>query len=77
MSLFRLKDGEEVRADARIKIQRDTQRCETYSLTVNLVKEGDAGLYEVKASNNFGSASSQSKVTVLSEYFRLSFICSL
>lgn len=32
------KDGQEVRSDARIKIQRDSQRLETYNLTLNLIK---------------------------------------
>ena len=62
------KNGQEVRADARIKIQRDLQRLETYNLTLNLVKREDAGEYEVKATNNLGSASTKSFVTVLSEY---------
>lgn len=61
------KDGQEVRADARIKIQRDSQRLETYNLTLNLIKREESGLYEVKASNILGTASTKSQVTVLSE----------
>lgn len=61
------KDGQEVRADARIKIQRDSQRLETYNLTLNLIKREESGLYEVKATNNLGSASTKSQVTVLSK----------
>lgn len=62
------KDGQEVRADARVKIQRDQLRLETYNLTLTLVKREDAGEYEVKATNVLGSASTTSHVKVLSEY---------
>lgn len=62
------KDGQEVRADARIKIQRDSTRLETYNLTLNLIKRSESGLYEVKATNNLGTASTKSQVTVLSKY---------
>ncbi|XP_055686183.1 obscurin isoform X3 [Lutzomyia longipalpis] len=59
------KDGQEVRADARIKISRDTQRLESYWLTLNLVKEQDAGEYEVKVSNPLGIVETRSQVTVI------------
>lgn len=62
------KDGQEVRADARIKIQRDSQRLETYNLTLNLIKRGEAGVYELKATNTLGTAVAKSVVTVHSEY---------
>lgn len=68
------KDGQEVRADARIKIQRDSTRLETYNLTLNLIKREESGLYEVKASNNLGTASTKSQVTVLSEYLYNNFL---
>ncbi|XP_052748804.1 obscurin isoform X5 [Galleria mellonella] len=58
------KDGKELTTDARIKIERDTQRLENYHLTVTLVKEEDGGEYEVRASNEMGSVSSKSTVTV-------------
>uniref|UniRef100_A0A1E1WKE3 Hemolin n=1 Tax=Pectinophora gossypiella TaxID=13191 RepID=A0A1E1WKE3_PECGO len=58
------KDGREVTLDARIKIERDSQRLENYHLTVNLVKEEDGGEYEVRASNEMGSVSTKSTVTV-------------
>lgn len=61
------KDGQEVRADARVKIQRDTQRLETYNLTLNLIKREEAGVYEVKATNVLGTATTRSVVTVLSK----------
>lgn len=64
-----LKDGQEVRADARVKIQRDSARLEIYNLTLNLIKREEAGVYEVKASNALGVATTRSVVTVLSEYF--------
>lgn len=61
------KDGQEVRSDARIKIQRDSQRLETYNLTLNLIKREEAGVYEMKASNTLGTAVSKSVVTVNSK----------
>lgn len=62
------RDGQEVRSDARIKIQRDSQRSETYNLTLNLIKREEAGLYEMKASNTLGTAVCKSIVTVNSKY---------
>ncbi|XP_026827528.1 obscurin isoform X4 [Ooceraea biroi] len=59
------KDGEEVTADARIKISRDSQRKESYDLTVTLLKGSDGGLYEVRAENELGYVTSKSKVIVL------------
>lgn len=67
---LRFKNGQEVRADARIKISRDCTRLETYNLTLNLIKREDAGDYEVKATNTLGSASTLSHVKVLSKLFR-------
>ncbi|XP_020293629.1 obscurin isoform X3 [Pseudomyrmex gracilis] len=61
------KDGEEVTADARIKITRDSQRKESYDLTVTLLKGSDGGLYEVRAENELGYVTSKSKVIVLTE----------
>ncbi|XP_026319349.1 obscurin isoform X2 [Hyposmocoma kahamanoa] len=58
------KDGKEITLDARVKIERDTQRLENYHLTVTLVKEEDGGEYEVKAENEMGSVSTKSTVTV-------------
>lgn len=62
------KDGQEVRSDARIKIQRDSQRLETYNLTLNLIKREEAGVYEMKASNTLGTAVCKSVVIVNSKY---------
>lgn len=62
------KDGQEVSADARVKISRDSKRLENYDLTVTLLKNEDAGTYEVRARNVLGHVSSKSKVIVLSEY---------
>lgn len=67
-SIYRYKDGQEVRADARLIIKKDSTRVETYSLTLNLVKGTDSGDYEIKASNFMGTASSKSRVIVQSEY---------
>ncbi|XP_046590116.1 obscurin isoform X8 [Neodiprion lecontei] len=58
------KDGKDVSADARIKITRDTQRKESYDLTLNLVKGSDGGLYEVRAENQMGVVTSKSNVIV-------------
>lgn len=65
------KDGEEVTADARIKITRDSQRKESYDLTVTLLKGSDGGLYEVRAENQLGYIISKSKVIVLSKYLHV------
>lgn len=62
------KDGQEVSADTRIKISRDSRRLENYDLTLTLVKDSDGGVYEVRARNELGHVSSKSKVIVLSEY---------
>lgn len=64
------KDGEEVTANARIKITRDSQRNESYDLTVTLLKGSDGGLYEVRAENELGYVTSKSKVIVMSKYSR-------
>lgn len=65
------KDGQEVSADARIKITRDKQRKESYDLTVTLVKGSDGGAYEVRAENELGMVLSKSKVIVLSKILQL------
>lgn len=67
------KDGEEVSADARIKITRDSQRQESYDLTVTLLKGSDGGVYEVRAENELGYVTSKSKVIVMSKYTCLFF----
>ncbi|XP_016767640.1 obscurin isoform X7 [Apis mellifera] len=59
------KDGQEVSADARIKITRDSKRQENYDLTVTLVKGSDAGIYEVRAENELGFVTSKSKVLIM------------
>jgi hypothetical protein len=64
----RFKDGQEVTADAHIKITRDSQSLEDYSLTVTIVKGADAGDYEAHAENLLGTALTKSTVKVNSEY---------
>ncbi|XP_076666422.1 obscurin isoform X4 [Andrena cerasifolii] len=59
------KDGQEVSADARIKITRDSKREESYDLTVTLLKGSDGGVYEVRAENELGYVTSKSKVIVM------------
>lgn len=61
------KDGQEVSADARIKITRDSKRQESYDLTVTLVKGSDGGVYEVRAENELGYVTSKSKVIIMSK----------
>lgn len=63
-----LRNGREVTADARIKITRDTQRQESYNLTVDLIKYEEQGEFEVIVSNYLGTVSSKSFVTVQSKY---------
>lgn len=63
--MFRYKNGNEVSADARIKITKEG--TETYNLTVTLLKLEDTGDYEVKATNEQGTVSSVTKVTVSSK----------
>jgi len=59
------KDGKELRSDAHIKISKDKKRVENYSLTVNLVKVEDGGEYEVRATNEMGTAVTKSIVNIL------------
>lgn len=61
------KDGQEVHADSRIKIVRDSHRSETYCLTLNMVKGSDTGDYEITAKNFLGTSSSRSRVVVQSK----------
>ncbi|XP_044021283.1 obscurin isoform X3 [Aphidius gifuensis] len=63
------KDGQEVdvTTDARVKITRDSQRQESYDLTLNLLKGADGGIYEVQAENEMGLVSCKSKVIVLTK----------
>lgn len=71
-TIHRYKNGKEVTADARLKIFRDSKRSESYWMTLTIVKEQDAGEYEVRATNILGSVESKSIVTVISEYTWLS-----
>ncbi|XP_065224775.1 uncharacterized protein LOC135848732 isoform X2 [Planococcus citri] len=59
------KDGEELYSDSRIKISRDAKRIENYHLTITLIKSEDGGEYEVRATNEMGTAVTKSLVTVL------------
>ncbi|KAL4084740.1 hypothetical protein QTP88_027657 [Uroleucon formosanum] len=62
------KDGKEVRSDAHIKISKDKKRVENFSLTVNLVKVEDGGEYEVRATNEMGTAITKSIVNILAKH---------
>nr|CAD7588172.1 unnamed protein product [Timema genevievae] len=58
------KDGQEVSADANIKISRNSSRLEEYNLTVNIVKGKDSGVYEARAENSMGSAITKGTVKI-------------
>uniref|UniRef100_A0A1B6FN80 Obscurin n=1 Tax=Cuerna arida TaxID=1464854 RepID=A0A1B6FN80_9HEMI len=58
------KNGQELTGDAHIKISRDTQRVENYNMTFTLVKVADGGEYEVRASNEMGTAITKTTVLV-------------
>lgn len=62
-----LRNGNDVSADARIKISRDIHRQESYNLTVNLIKYEEEGEYEVEVTNMLGTVHSKSYVTVQSK----------
>lgn len=61
---LRFKDGKELKTDSNIKITKDTQRYESYSLTLNIAKGSDSGDYEVKVVNSMGEVTSKSRVIV-------------
>lgn len=66
-----LHNGNEVSADARIKITRDKHRNETYNLTADLVKYEDGGEYEVIITNTMGTVSCKSTVNVQSKFYNI------
>jgi len=71
VSLFsRYHDGKEIKADANVKISRDSKRQESYSMTLNLVKGKDTGEYEARVSNDQGTSSTKCHVQVNSKFFR-------
>lgn len=61
------KNGQECKADAHIKITRDSYHTESYYMTLNICKTDDAGNYEVRAKNTIGESTSSCQVTILSE----------
>ena len=64
-SEYRYLNGEEIYSDSRIKISRDAKRIENYNLTITLIQKEDGGEYEVRATNERGTAVTKSLVTVL------------
>lgn len=62
---IRYHNGEELYSDSRIKISRDAKRIENYNLTITLIQKEDGGEYEVRATNERGTAVTRSLVTVL------------
>ncbi len=71
--ICRYHNGEEIYSDSRIKISRDAKRIENYSLTITLVCPEDGGEYEVRATNERGTAVTKNTVTVLGKYQFISF----
>jgi len=68
---IRYHNGEEIYSDSRIKIGRDAKRIENYSLTITLIQKEDGGEYEVRATNERGTAVTKSLVTVLGKNLNL------
>lgn len=71
---FRYRNGKEIYSDSRIKITRDAQRIEDYSLTLTLIQSEDGGEYEVRATNEQGSAVTKSLISVLSKFYRDTYV---
>lgn len=63
------KNGQECSADARLKITHDSKRYEEYSMTLNLCKVDDTGVYEVRAKNKVGESVSKCQVNILSKFY--------
>uniref|UniRef100_A0A1A9ZZH6 Obscurin n=1 Tax=Glossina pallidipes TaxID=7398 RepID=A0A1A9ZZH6_GLOPL len=61
------KNGQECKADAHIKITRDSYHTESYYMTLNICKTDDAGNYEVRAKNTIGESTSSCQVTILTK----------
>lgn len=64
--MFRYKDGQKLSAEANanIKITRDKNRQESYSMTLNMCKYQDTGEYECRVSNDQGTTSTKCNVVV-------------
>lgn len=73
---FRYRNGEEVYSDSRIKISRDAKRIENYNLTITLIQSEDGGEYEVRATNERGTAVTKSLITVLGKISVFSYTSS-
>jgi hypothetical protein len=69
-SLTMYHNGNEVSADARIKITKES--TETYHMTFNVVLPSDGGDWVIKAENECGEVESRCKITVEGR-FRLLF----
>lgn len=64
--MLRYKDGVKLSAEANanIKITRDKNRQESYSMTLNMCKYQDKGEYECRVSNDQGTTSTKCNVVV-------------
>lgn len=67
--IARYKDGKKLSAEANanIKITRDRQRQESYSMTLNMCKYQDTGEYECRVTNDQGTTSTKCNVVVNGE----------
>lgn len=63
---YRYKNGDEVFADARVKIKKES--IDTFSLNLDNCTVKDGGMYEAKVSNSLGDVSSQCTLTINSKY---------
>ena len=59
-----MKDGADLKEDARVVVNRDGGPNGTYEIIVKKVQTGDAGSYTCVASNSFGSEECVGTVTV-------------
>merc|ERR1719210_3036057 len=59
-----MKDGADLKEDARVVINRDGGPNGTYEINIKKVQSGDAGSYSVVASNSFGKEECTAAMTV-------------
>ena len=63
-----MKDGADLKEDARVVINRDGGPNGTYEINIKKVQSGDAGSYSVVASNSFGKEECTAAMTVKGNY---------
>ena len=60
--LISLKDGAELKEDARVTVNRDHGPNGSYEIVIHKVEAGDAGNYSAVATNDFGKADCSAKI---------------